>query len=364
MKRNIKKSVLSIKPYVGGKPIEEVKRELGLKEVIKLASNENPYGPSPKVCKAVALAAKTLNRYPDGECFYLRKALAKKLKIKPEQLIFGNGSDEVIVFAARAFLKTSDEVLIAKPSFLIYDIASRLEGATIKTVPLQKDFRYDLVAMKKAITKKTKIVFLGNPDNPAGWYFTDREIKTFLKGLRKDILIFIDEAYFEYVNYKDYIDSIKLLKTNKNVIVTRTFSKMYGLAGLRVGYGVASAEVIGYLNRVREPFNVNSVAQVGAIAALNDQTYYRALAHKVEAQREYLYKNLTALNSNFIKSCTNFILIEVGANASKVAQTLLKRGIIIRDMSAWGMTRYIRVSIGNASENRKFIKELKTILKK
>ncbi|MCA9407679.1 MAG: aminotransferase class I/II-fold pyridoxal phosphate-dependent enzyme, partial [Candidatus Omnitrophica bacterium] len=197
MKNNLKKTIFAIKPYIPGKPIEEVQRELGLKGVIKLASNENPFPPSPKVLKAMAVAARSVNRYPQGDCFYLRKELAKRLNIKPEQLIFGNGSDELIVFAARVFLKQNDEVIIADPSFLIYEIASKLEGAKIKKVPLN-NFRYDLNAMIKAITKRTKIIFLGNPDNPAGSYLKEKDVRSFLKNIRQDILVFIDEAYYEF----------------------------------------------------------------------------------------------------------------------------------------------------------------------
>jgi histidinol-phosphate aminotransferase len=361
MKNKAKKTIFKIKPYVPGKPIEEVKRQLGLKEVIKLASNENPYSPSPKVLKAIRDESRNLNRYPDGDCYYLRQVLAKKLNVKAGQLIFGNGSDELIVLAVRAFVNPSDEVVIAKPSFLIYAIASEIAGAKIKSIPL-KDFRYDLVAMKKAITSKTKIVFLGNPDNPAGTYLTQKDVKSFLQGLRKDILIFIDEAYFEYVDEKDYVNSIGLLKSHKNVIVTRTFSKMYGLAGLRVGYGIANLELIDILNRIREPFNVNSIAQVAAIACLKDQKYYKNVARKIKLQRQYFYNQLTKRDLVYQLSCTNFILIDVKENASKFSQKLLKKGIIVRDMSVWGLTTYIRVTIGSARENQIFFKVLKELL--
>lgn len=361
MKEIAKKTILSIKPYVPGRPIEEVKRELGLKDVIKLASNENPYGPSRRVLKAIAQSAKTLNRYPDGDCYYLRQALAKHLHVRPQQLIFGNGSDELIVFAVRAFVRPGDEVVIAKPSFLIYDIASRVEGAKVKAVAL-KAFRYDLAQMKKAVTKKTKIIFLGNPDNPAGTYFTKRQVQEFLKRLRKNILVFIDEAYYEYVTAKDYVDSLNLLKAHKNIIVTRTFSKMYGLAGLRIGYGVADEEVVDILNRVREPFNINSIAQVAAIACLKDKAYYRGIAQSIEKERQFIYSSLTKSGLHFEPSCTNFILIKLKHNATEVAKALLKKGIIIRDMSAWGIKGYIRVTIGTRAENRKFIKALEEIV--
>jgi len=361
MKSVAKKTIFNIKPYIPGKPIAEVKRELRLKEVIKLASNENPYPPSPKILKAISKAAKEVNRYPDGDCFYLRSALAKRLKVNPRQLIFSNGSDELIIMAARAFVDKGDEVIIAKPSFLIYEIASKIEGAKIKNIPL-KDFSYDLDAMKKAVTKRTKIIFLGNPDNPSGTYLKQKDMEKFLRGLRKDILVFFDEAYHEYVDEGDYVDSLGLLQANKNVIVTRTFSKMYGLAGLRIGYGIASLELIDILNRIREPFNVNSIAQAAALACLNEKAYFRGIAKKVRDQREFLYKSFDKLGLEFKKSCTNFILINVKSDANLVSQELLKKGVIVRNMSSWGMKDFIRVSIGTQKENRKLIKVLGEIL--
>jgi len=361
MKRAVNKTILKVKPYIPGKPIEEVKRELGLKSVIKLASNENPYGPSPKVRKAIIRAIGELNRYPDGDCYYLREILAEQLNVKRNQLIFGNGSDELIVLAIKAFVRQGDEVVIAKPSFLIYDIAARIAGAKIKAVPL-KDFRYDLAAMKEQVTKKTKVIFLGNPDNPSGMYFTESEVRNFLKGLRRDILVFIDEAYFEYVSAREYVQSIKLTRQNKNVFVTRTFSKMYGLAGLRIGYGVANAELIDLLNRIREPFNVNSLAQVAAIAVLKDRTYYRGLARKIMVQRKFLYDSLKRMNLDFVKCYTNFILVKVDSKAADVAKGLMTKGVIVRDMSFWGLSKYIRVTIGTGTENKRFIKTLKEIL--
>ena len=361
MKNVVKKTLLNIKPYIPGKPIEEVKRELGLNNVIKLASNENPYGPSPKVRKAIADTARKINRYPDGDCFYLRQILADHLKVRPRQIIFGNGSDEIIVLAVRAFVDEGDEVIIAQPSFLIYDIASQIAGAHVRAIPL-KEFRYNLTAMKRAVTGKTKIIFLGNPDNPSGTFIAQTDIIDFLKGLRKDILVFIDEAYYEYVIAKDYGNSLELLKNYKNVIVTRTFSKMYGLAGLRVGYGVANEELIDLLNRIREPFNVNSIAQAAATACLKDKTYYRGIAKKVEGQRQFLYKNFQEMGLQFQKSYTNFILLNVQKDSSEVSKQLLKKGVIIRDMNVWGLKNYIRVTIGTEPENRRFISALRSVL--
>lgn len=356
-----KKRIFDIEPYRPGKPIAEVKRELGLKSVIKLASNENPYGPSPKAIEAIRREAGNVNRYPDGGCFYLRQTLAKHLAVKPEQLIFGNGSDEIIVMAIKAFVGEGDEVVIAKPSFLIYEIASRIEGAVVKPVPLV-DFRYDLAAMEKAVTPKTRMIFIGNPDNPAGTFVTAAQLADFLKNIRPDIFVFIDEAYFEYVTGGDYPDTLKLQKTHKNILVTRTFSKMYALAGLRVGYGIADPEVIEILNRVREPFNINSLAQAAAVACLNDQKYYRGIAKLVGEQRQFLYEQMRDAGLPFVPSATNFILIDVKQNGSNVAGRLLRKGVIVRDMGCWGLTKYIRVTIGTASENKRFIKTLKAIL--
>ncbi len=362
MKNFVKPAVLQAKPYIPGKPIEEVKRELGLKRVIKLASNENPFPPSPKVLKAIADAALTVNRYPDGGCFALRQILAKHLNVKPDQLIFGNGSDELIVFAARVFLKKGDEVVIAKPSFLIYEMASKLEGAVVREVPL-KDFNYDLAEMKRQVNAKTRIVFLGNPDNPSGKYLTQKQVENFMKGLPSDTLVFIDEAYYEYVTDKDYADSLGLIKKYPNLFVSRTFSKMYGLAGLRVGYGVGHPELVDLLNRVREPFNINSVAQAAAIGCLNDKVYYKRLAGIFVKERNKLYRELDGLGVRYEPSCTNFVQIDVGPNAKAVAYELLKLGVIIRDMTVWGLQNYIRVTIGTEEENQIFIKALKKVLK-
>lgn len=361
MKRIVRKSVLNIKPYVPGRPIDEVKRELGLKDVIKLASNESPFPPSPKVIKAISLQIRNINRYPDGECYYLRRELAKQLKVSPQQIVFGNGSDEIIVLVLRAYIDNGDEVVIAKPSFLIYEIASKIAGAKVRAVPL-KVLNYDLDGMRRAVTKKTKVIFIGNPDNPAGTYVTRKQLSAFLKKIRKDIIVFIDEAYFEYVSSKDYPNGINLLKRYKNLIVTRTFSKTYGLAGLRVGYGVTSKETADFLNRIREPFNVDSLAQAAALACLKDKGYYKGLMKKINEQKKYIYKSVKDLGLSCNKSVTNFILIDVKQDATKVVKKLLKKGIIVRNMGFWGMKNFIRVSIGTKEENKKIINALRKIL--
>jgi len=356
----VRKSILNVKAYQPGKPIEEVKRELGLKEVIKLASNENPLGPSPKAVSAIKKYLNNLNRYPEGGCFYLRQALSKRLKVRQEQLIFGNGSDELIVLALRAFVNEGDEVVVANPTFLIYEIASKIQGAKIKTVPTRY-FKYDLKAMKRAITKDTKLLFIANPDNPNGTYVTKYELEAFLNGLDESVLVFIDEAYFDFVVERDYPNGLDYI-SGGNVIVTRSFSKSYGLAGLRVGYGVSSPEIIKYMESVREPFNVNSIAQVGALAALKDKKFLSKTKKLTQVGRKFLYKEFKKLGLRYIPSVTNFVLFEVGRNAQSVARSLLKKGIIVRDMAPWGLDTFIRVTVGKEKENKRFVRELKGVL--
>ncbi|MDE2221503.1 MAG: histidinol-phosphate transaminase [Candidatus Omnitrophica bacterium] len=353
--------IFKTKPYVPGKPIDEVKRELGLKNVIKLASNENPYPPSPKVLAALNQAAREVNRYPDGGCFNLRRSLAKKLKVDEDQLIFGNGSDEIICLAVKAFAAKGYDIIIARPSFLVYEIASTLAGARVHQVPL-KGFRYDLEAMRAKVNGRTKIIFIGNPDNPAGTYINQTQAEAFMRSVPKDVLVFFDEAYFEYVQARDYPDTLSLMNKHSNLMVSRTFSKMYGLAGLRIGYGIAHPEIIDILNRLREPFNVNSLAQAAATAVLADGTYYRNIAREISSQRAFLYRSLDRLNIPYEQSFTNFILVNVGADSSHVAGALLKKGIIVRDMAVWGLQGYIRVSIGSPAENKRFIKTLGEIV--
>ena len=355
-----RKSVLNIKPYKPGKPIEEVKRELGLRDVIKMASNENPFGPSPKAISAIKKYLNNINRYPSGGCFYLRQALSKKLRVKPEQLIFGNGSDELIVLVLRAFVGEGDEIVVATPTFLIYEIASKIQGAKIKNVSM-KYFKYDLASMRKAVTKNTKVVFLANPDNPNGTYVTKYELETFLRALPASVLVFIDEAYFDYVSEKDYPNGLDYISRN-NVIVARSFSKSYGLAGLRIGYGVSRSDIIKYMESVREPFNVNSVAQVAALAALRDRKFLSKTKRKTELGRRYFYSEFKKIGLRYVPSVTNFVLFEVGRNADQVCQKLLKKGVIVRNMKAWGLNSFIRVTVGRDKENKRFIKELKRII--
>lgn len=355
----VRENILKIKPYQPGKPIEELQREMGLKEVIKLASNENALGPSPLAVKAAKAALPGVNRYPDANCYYLKRRLARKLRVKPEQLIISNGSDEIIVLATRAFLGGGDEVIISEPSFLIYRIAVAASGVKIVSCPL-RDFRYDLKAMKDKITARTKLIFIANPDNPSGTYVTEKEVASFFRGLPAGIIVFFDEAYFEFVEEGDFPDTLRYLG-KRDVIITRTFSKAYGLSGLRVGYGMSSPEIIGYLNRVREPFNVNLLAQAAALAALKDREHLKKTKRLVREGKKYLYREFARMGLTYVKSAANFILVDVGCPGEKLYRRLLKSGIIVRAMGAWGLDNFIRVTVGRMEENRRFIRELERI---
>ncbi len=364
MKNLVKPNILSVKSYVPGKPIEEVERELGIKNVIKLASNENCFGPSPLAVAAIRKALRKINRYPDSASFYLKKKLAGILGVAENSLIFGNGSDEIITLVVKTFLGEGDEVVIARPTFLIYEIAAHLQNAKIKIVPMNKEFKYDLKEMKKAITPNTKLVIIANPDNPTGTYVTKKEFDEFLSGLPEKLLIFLDEAYFEFAKYsfKDYPDGLDYIK-NPRVILARTFSKAYGLAGLRIGYGISSTEIISYMERLREPFNINLLAQAAALAALDDKAFLKKTIYHVETQREFLYSALRKMGLEYVRSATNFIIVNVGKDCKTVFNDLLKEGIIVRDMKAWGMDSFIRVTIGTKTENRRFAEALGKVVK-
>lgn len=360
-KNLVRKNIVDIRPYPPGKPIEELRRELGIREIIKLASNENSLGPSPKVVRAIRKGVSRINRYPDGSCFELKKKLAGKLGFPESSIVVGNGSDEIITFALRAFVEEKDEVIVAHPSFLIYEIAAKICAADIVKVPLN-NFRYDLKKMKEAVGERTKMIFIANPDNPTGSYVTRQEVEEFLEGLPDNLIVYFDEAYFEFTKeLADFPNSLSYLR--KNVIVTRSFSKAYGLAGLRVGYGISRPEFVRYMNRVREPFNVNSLAQIAAIAALEDGARLEFVRKVVSEGKKYLYKSFDRLGLAYVPSATNFILVDLKRPGEEVFRQLLKLGIIVRDMRAWKLDNFIRVTVGTMPENKKFIKALMHIMR-
>ncbi|HEC69497.1 MAG TPA: histidinol-phosphate transaminase [Candidatus Omnitrophica bacterium] len=354
------KNIITYKP---GKPIQELKREFGLKRVIKLASNESPFSPPLPIRKAIYRASKDLNRYPDSSGYYLKKALSKKFKLKPENIILGNGSDEIVVLALKAWVEPCQEVIVGYPTFLIYEIQAKVNNLKVVRSNL-KNFRYDLEDIKRKITKKTKLIFIANPDNPNGTYLTHQEIYSFLKNIPKNVIVFLDEAYFEFAP-QDFPQSIDFLKQGYNIIFTRTFSKAYGLAGLRIGCGFTKRELIQALEKVREPFNVNSLALLSAELSLKEKKYLKNTVSYIQREKLYFYQELKKLGISYVESATNFLLINLKSFSSqKLFNYCLKRGIIIREMTPWGYKNFVRVTVGKHSENREFIKVLKSFLNK
>jgi len=352
--------VRSLQPYIPGKPIEELEREYGVTNVIKLASNENPLGPSPKALAAAQAALTEIARYPDGGGFALKRALAKKLGVLPEQITLGNGSNDILEFAARTFVTAQDEVVFSQHAFAVYPIVTRAVDARAVEVPA-RDWGHDLAAMHAAITARTRLIFIANPNNPTGTWLRSDELREFLDNVPESVVVVVDEAYFEYVEESAYPDSIAWLARYPNLICARTFSKIYGLAGLRVGYGVSSPTVADLLNRVRQPFNVNSIAQAAALAALDDS------AHLDEARRvntdgmQQLVKGFEQLGLAYIPSAGNFVCVEVG-EAGRVYENLLRAGVIVRPVANYGMPRHLRVTVGLVNENQRFLDALKKIL--
>lgn len=357
---SIPEYIRTLVPYLPGKPIEEVEREYGIANSVKLASNENPLGPSPKAIRAIRDKLEQIHLYPDGDCFYLKSALAHKLGVENEQLIFGNGSNELIELAVRTFMRPGDEAVMARQAFVVYQLVVQAAGGVGKAVPL-KNFTHDISAMAAAIGPKTRIVFLANPNNPTGTIYRREEWERFLEKIPAQVLIVVDEAYFEYVGDPNYPDSLKYHDHGKALLTLRTFSKLYGLAGLRIGYGVASKEIVDLLQRVRQPFNVNAVAQWAALAALADHEH---VGRSLEVNRqgmEYLTREIADLGLEQVPSQANFILMRVG-NGNDVFRQLLAQGVIVRPMAVYELPEYVRVTVGTMDENRKFIESLKKVI--
>ena len=353
--------ILGIAPYEPGKAIEELERELGLKDVIKLASNENPLPPSERVLKAIIEALPHLNRYPDGNGYYLRQALANRHGVTAEHLVLGNGSNDLIELMVHAFLRPGEEAVIPHPSFVVYPMIVQAAGG-IRVVVTLKDHRLDLEAMARAITPMTKLVFIANPNNPTATIVTAEEVETFMARVPDRVVVIFDEAYVEFAQGPDFPDTLEYLRQGRRVVVLRTFSKAASLAGLRVGYAIADPDCIALLNRVRQPFNVNSLGQVAALAALQDEAHILECLRMIEAGRHYLYDELAAIGVKYIPSRANFILIDVGRSATDVFNWLLKEGVIVRPMTSFGMESCLRVTVGTPEENRRLVKALKKVL--
>jgi histidinol-phosphate aminotransferase len=357
----IKKSIRDLVPYPPGKPIEELTREYGIKKVVKLASNENPLGPSPQALKAIRKGLPQLHRYPDGSGYYLKEALSRHFGVKRDQILLGNGSNEIIELALRSFLSPGDEVVSPSPSFLVYGTAVQAVGGKNILVPLKR-FVIDLEAMIDRISPRTRIIIVNNPNNPTGTIIKRKGWEKFLRAVPSGILLLLDEAYIDFVEDSDCPDGLEYLASGKALLVLRTFSKAYGLAGLRLGYGLTRADLADYMNRVRQPFNVNSLAQAGARGALKDREFYEKTRSLVREGKSAIEKGLKTLGLHYIPSQTNFLLIKVPGKAQDVFEAMLHKGVIIRSMKSYGLENYIRVNMGLPEENRLFLKALREVL--
>lgn len=362
MKELVRKSVLLVDPYVAGKPIEETKRQLGLKQVIKLASNENAWGTSPKAVAAIKKSLSSVNRYPDAQGFYLKKRLAKYFNLAPDNFVLGNGSDELIDLVIKTFLEADENIVTSEGTFLEYGIIAQVNDRKIKKAPLRY-FKYDLEAILRLIDKKTKLVFIANPNNPTGTYVTKDETEEFLNSLPEGVIVVFDEAYDAFIDVDDYPNSLSYLKKKRKVIVLKTFSKAYGLAGIRLGYAVADIELAGYMERMRQPFNVNLLAQAAGLAALDDKDFLKKTRSLTLEGKDFIYQGLSGMGLGYVLSVTNFILVDVEKNGSEVFKAMLKFGVIVREMSQYGLNNFIRVTIGTAKENQRFLRVLGKVLK-
>lgn len=357
MTLHVHPDIQSLSPYVPGKPIDELQRELGLTRVIKLASNENPLGPSPKAVAALAGANDTLHRYPDGGAYRLRQAIAERWKVTSEQVILGNGSDEILGLLARTFLAPGDEAVMADHTFVIYKMEVTAAHGKPVVVPLV-NWTHSLEAMAQAITTRTRLLFLCNPNNPTGTMVSADAVRQLMAKVPQDVIVVFDEAYYEYVRDLQFPDTIAYVKEGRNAIVLRTFSKIYGLAGLRIGYGISTPEINNFLNRVRPPFNANSLAQRAALAALGDDEHVAKSRAVNAAGMEQIGSGLRALGLVPIPSEANFLYFDVKQDGRQVFEALLREGIIVRHIDG----TMLRVTIGQSDENTAFLQALKKVL--
>lgn len=351
----------SLVPYPPGKPIEELERELGIQNSIKLASNENPLGPSPKAVAAMQAALLNLHRYPDGSGYYLREKLAQKYDFPSDWFVLGTGSNEIIELLLRTFLRQGEEVLTSATSFAVYAIITQAMGGKIHEVPM-KDLRFDLDALASHINPRTKIIFLTNPNNPTGTYSTRLEFEKFLAQVPGDCIVAVDEAYFEFVEAADYPNALHYVKNFPNLVVLRTFSKIYGLAGIRLGFGVAHPEITGYIHRVRQPFNVNSLAQAAGMAALDDEEFVLRSQVNNREGLAYLFREFKRLGLECVPTVTNFFLAKGPVAGKVIYDHLLREGVIVRALVNYGLPDYFRVNVGTPEENQRLVSTLQRIL--
>ena len=366
----VRKSCLGFEPYVAGKPIETLKREMGLSKIIKLASNENPLGASKKAVAAIKENIEKIFYYPDSNSFELKQKLSERYKMPAANIFTAAGGDEIIELVAKLFFNQEDEIVMSRHSFIRYGMAAKLMGSKSVVVPMKSGFKHDLPAMAQSCGAKTKAVFVTNPNNPTGTYNSKTEVSAFLKALPLNKfgckpLVILDEAYYEYASLeKDYCGGLEFLKNNPNLIVFRTFSKIFGLAGLRVGYGFADKSIVDYIERTRPPFNVNILAQVAAAAAIGDTDQVKRSQELIKEERAYLYKEFEKLNIEYLKSAANFILFNSSPlKGRELFAALLKEGVITRSMDEYDLHYWVRVTVGLRKENEMFVDKLKKTIR-
>ncbi|WP_139991523.1 histidinol-phosphate transaminase [Paenibacillus paridis] len=359
-----RKALELMKPYSPGKPIWEVQKELGLERVIKLASNENPLGPSPKALEAIQAVLSDLHRYPDAQTIDLKHAIASHYDLSTEHVIVTNGGDELITLVSEAFLDAGDEIIVPGPTFSEYEFGAQLMGAKAITVPLTEDFAFDTKAILAAVTERTKLVYICSPNNPTGTILAHNELKQLLDDLPKRILVVLDAAYSHFVSVDTYSDGIRFVREGYPLLVLKTFSKIYGLAGIRVGFGAAPQPIIQSILQVKEPFNVNTLAQAAAVAAIADKEHVIRSRELVVRERERLYAGFRQLGVEYTESMSNFVLVRLGSKAEAVYGQLMTRGIIVRYGKIWGLPEHIRISIGTPEENDSLLSVLSDVLAK
>jgi histidinol-phosphate aminotransferase len=353
-------SILDIQAYQPGKPVDELERELGIAGAVKLASNENPFPPRVGVLEAIRKALDGLNRYPDGSGYHLRQALATKHGVSPDAIVLGNGSNELIELLARTFVRAGEEVVIPHPSFVVYPSIIQSVGG-IRVVVTLKEHRLDLAAMARAVTPLTKMMFVANPNNPTGTIVTADEVAAFLAHLPERVIVVFDEAYYDFAVGPDFPDSLRHLREGCRVVILRTFSKMASLAGLRVGYAIADPDCVALLNRIRQPFNVNTVAQVAALAALEDERHLQETVEAVRSGARALARAFDELGLRYVPTRANFLLVET-PDGQALYERLLKLGVIVRPMASFGLPGAVRITVGTPDENARLVAALRTVL--
>ena len=353
--------IRALQPYQPGKPVEELERELGISNVVKLASNENPLGASASVAASLQSVLPELSRYPDGSAYLLKNRLSEFLGVPINKITIGNGSNDVLELLARVYLSSENESIVSQHSFVVYPLVTKAIGASLKVVPA-KNFSQDLEATLDAIGDKTRIVFIANPNNPTGTWVNQTELTRFMDKVREDVLVVLDEAYFEYVQEPEYPDGISLSEKYPNLVVTRTFSKAYGLAALRIGYSISHPDVADLMNRIRQPFNVNAMSLVAALTALDDQTHIDKSVKLNTSGLKYLKTESKRLGLGYIPSVANFLTIDCGSDAMPIYNALLHEGVIVRPIGVYALPNHLRVTVGTADENHRFVEALGKVL--